>query len=73
MRSKMSDNLDKWLERGERLGYTGTDLQDFIKQQKQAFFIRKERAFRRAQEREDLLKLQDEEREPKKALFVQAE
>ena len=29
----MSENFDKWLERGERLGFTGTDLQDFVKEQ----------------------------------------
>ena len=69
----MSDNFDKWLERGERLGYTGTDLQEFVKQQQQESFDREERAFRRAQEREELLKLQDEERERKRALAAQTE
>ena len=69
----MSENFDKWLERGERLGFTGTDLQDFVKEQEQAYFDREERALRRAQEREDLLKSQDEERERKRALSVQAE
>ena len=69
----MSENFDKWLERGERLGFTGTDLQDFVKEQEQAYFDREERALRRAQEREDFLKSQDEERERKRAFSVQAE
>ena len=69
----MSENFDKWLERGERLGFTGTDLQDFVKEQEQAYFDREERALRRAQEREDILNSQDEERERKRALSVQAE
>ena len=69
----MSENFDKWLERGERLGFTGTDFQDFVKEQEQAYFDREERALRRAQEREDLLKSQDEERERKRAFSVQAE
>ena len=58
----MSENFDKWLERGKRLGYTGTDLQDFVKAQEQSYFDREERALRRAKESEDLLKSQDEER-----------
>ena len=69
----MSENFDKWLERWLRFGYTGTDLQDFVKEQEQAYFDREETALRRAQEREDLLKSQDEERERKRALSVQAE
>ena len=62
----MSDNFDKWLERGERLGYTGVDLQEFVQQQQQDFIDREERAFRRAQ-------LQDEEHERKRTLAAQTE
>ena len=68
----MSDNFDQWLERGAHLGYTGTDFHNFVKEQEQEFFDREERALRRAQEREDLLKSQDEERECKKAMSAQA-
>ena len=69
----MSDNFDDWLEHGEHLGYTGTDFHNFVKEQEQAFVDREERALRRAQERENLLKSQDEERECKKALSAQTE
>ena len=58
--SEKGDSYDKWLERGERLGLSGTKLQEFVSRQQNEFHEREERALRRAQEREDKLKIQDD-------------
>lgn len=61
--SDKGDSYDKWLERGERFGLSGTKLQEFVSRQQNEFFEREERALRRAQEREDKLKIQDDARQ----------
>lgn len=61
------DNYDKWLERGERLGLSGTELQNYVTQQQSETHDPYERARRRADEREALLHKDESEKEEKRA------
>ena len=51
------------IREGERLGLSGTKLQEFVSRQQNEFHEREDRAVLRAQEREDKLKIQDDARQ----------